>query len=66
MVLKQARPRYLSVTFMTGLISFAQVELHPVCMPVIQGLNQVQRPFAQSLTNGIEEHKDQVCGVTWT
>jgi len=57
---------HLSVGLMACLISFAEVESHPVCMLLIQMLHQIQRAFAQCLADRVEKYKYQISNVTWT
>ena len=53
----------LSVRLVTGLVSLAQVEPHPLRMFGRDLLHDVQCSLAQSLTNGVEEDKDQVTEI---
>ena len=45
---------------MPRLVRLTEVELHTVCMRLVQLLHQIQSALAQRLTNRIEEYKYEI------
>jgi len=62
---RHLRNSHLSVTFVAGLVSFTQVEPYPVCVFLVQILDQWQRAFAQRLTHRVKEDEYQVGNVAY-
>lgn len=56
----EAKHKPLPIGFKAGLIRFRQIKTQPLRMLRVDGLNDVQRPLAQSLADRVEKHENQV------
>ena len=63
-ILNDLHEHTMSIAITSSFVGFSEIVVHLLGIGFIQLLNERQRSFAESLTDGIEEHEYQINKIT--